>query len=124
LINVAQIQRVEDGMGPTEIAERYFASVRARDIESFMALFADDAVFISTSGATYTGAADIREMELGIFATTGPMPTPGVMIAGENGVAVEIEVRLPDGEVRRVGSFFHTNKNSRIQRLSVYRQDG
>lgn len=111
-------------MTPTEVAERYFTSVRNKDIESFIALFADDAVFISPSGSTYEGAADIREMELGVFATTGPTPTPGAMIASADGVAVEIQVRLPDGQVRRVASFFHLNKQGRIQKLNIYRQDG
>lgn len=111
-------------MNPADVAERYFESVRNRDIESFMALFAEDAVFVTPSGSIYTGAADIREMELGVFATTAPTPTPVSAIAGEHGIAVEVEVRLPTGEVKRVASLFHLNKAGRIQKLNIYRQDG
>lgn len=55
-----------------------------------------------------------------LFATTSPSPTPLAVIAGAQGVATEIEARLPDGTVRRTANFFHFNTERLIQRLSVY----
>jgi uncharacterized protein (TIGR02246 family) len=109
-------------MQPIELAERYFASVRARDIEGFSALFAEDAVFVRPDGIRLSGLAAIREMEAGVFAAGPPTPAPEVMVAGANAVAVEINVRLADGGVRRMANFFHLNAEGKIQRLSVYRQ--
>jgi ketosteroid isomerase-like protein len=42
---------------PTELADRYFASVRARDIDNFIALFADDATFVRPDGREVSGIA-------------------------------------------------------------------
>jgi hypothetical protein len=109
-------------MHPKELAERYFASVRARDIDSFMALFAEDATLVKPDGGVLTGAAAIREMELHTFAMGAPTPSPAAMVIGDSSIAVEIDVRLGDGTVRRMADFFYLNDNGLIQRLSVYRQ--
>jgi uncharacterized protein (TIGR02246 family) len=109
-------------MSSAELAERYFASVRARDIEAFTALFADDAIFVLPDGCEINGKAAIRAMEAGVFSAGPPTPNPVSMFAGTNGIAVEVEVRLADGSVRRMGSFFHVNGENHIQRLSIYRQ--
>lgn len=109
-------------MHPTELADRYFASVRARDIDSFMALFAEDATFVAPDGRVLTGVAAIREMELRAFTLGAPTPSPAATVFGENSIAVEIDVRLADGTIRRMADFFHLNSKGLIQRLSVYRQ--
>jgi hypothetical protein len=75
-------------------------------------------------GRELLGAAAIREMELAVFAASPPMPTPVAIVAGENSVAVEIEVRLPNGQLLKFANFFHLNDEGRIQRLSVYRKSG
>jgi uncharacterized protein (TIGR02246 family) len=109
---------------PIELTDRYYAAVRARDIDAFMALFAEDAIFVRPDGIELLGAAAIRQMELGVFAASPPTPTPVATVAGENAVAVEIRVRLTDGTIYRAASFFQLNDEGRIQRLSVYRQAG
>jgi hypothetical protein len=40
-----------------------------------------------------SGIAAIREMELGVFAVSPPSPSPVAIVAGENSVAVEIQVQ-------------------------------
>ena len=104
------------------VAERYFAAVRARDIDAFMALFTEDAVFVLPDGGTLTGAGAIREMELETFSGAAPMPSPAAIVAGERGAAVEIDVDLPDGRRVRMADFFHLNGEGLIQKISVYRQ--
>src|ERR1700719_3348466 len=64
----------DKNVDPNQVAERYFASVRARDIEAFMALFAPDATFILPDGRIVTGQADIRKMESAVFENGAPFP--------------------------------------------------
>jgi ketosteroid isomerase-like protein len=111
-------------MHPKDLPNHYFSSVRARDIDRFMALFADDAIMILPDGREFVGAAAIREMELAVFATGAPMPAPVAIVAGENSVAVEIDVRLPNGQILKFGDFFHLDAEGRIKRLSIYRKTG
>jgi len=107
----------------TDIADRYFASVRARDIEAFMTLFAEDATVITPDGRQHAGAAAIRTMENAVFASANPpTPTPGRIIATDHSFAVEIEIQLASGACLRMGSFYQINSTGLIQRLSVYRQ--
>ncbi len=108
----------------TTIADRYFAAVRSRDIDAFMALFAEDAVFVLPDGKVLTGHAAIREMELHTFTHGAPTPTPAAIVSGDNSFAVEIDIALPDGRTMRMADFFHLNADGLIQRLSVYRQGG
>lgn len=96
-------------MHPIELADRYYASVRERNIDKFIALFADDAIFVLPDGREISGAPTIREMELRAFAAGPPTPTPVVKIASENSIAVELQVRLPNGTVLRMAAFFQLN---------------
>ncbi|CAN7439719.1 nuclear transport factor 2 family protein [Phenylobacterium sp. LjRoot225] len=109
-------------MQTTELADRYFASVRARDIDSFIAFFDRDATLTLPDGREISGVVAIRDMEVGVFAAGAPTPSPIAMVPGPNAIAVELEVHLPNGELRRMASFFHLNSEGRIQRLSIYRQ--
>ena len=111
-------------MNPEKVAERYFAGIKARDADSLAALYADDATFTLPNGKQFVGVAAIREMHLGVFAASAPIPTPRAMVVGASSIAVEIEARLPDGTVRRTANFYHLNDAGRIQRLSVYMQGG
>jgi hypothetical protein len=52
------------------------------------------------------------------------MPTPVAVVADEHSVAVEIEVRLANGQLLNFANFFHLNDEGRIKRLSVYRKGG
>jgi ketosteroid isomerase-like protein len=109
-------------MQPSELTDLYFASVRARDIDRFISLFAQDAVMILPDGREFSGARAIREMELGVFAAGAPMPTPVAVVAGDKSVAVEVEVHLSGGAIVRAANFFRLDDEGRILRLSVYRK--
>ncbi len=107
-------------MDPTAVTERYFASVRARDLDGLIALYAEDACFTLPNGRELNGIDAIREMHRSVFGAGAPSPTPLASIAGASSIAVEIEARLPDGTVRRTANFYYLNASGRIQRLSVY----
>ena len=106
------------------VVERYFASMRARDIEGLVKLFAADAMFILPDGRELSGSAAIHEMYNKLFAAMAPSPTPLAVIAAEHGIATEIEARLPNGTIRRTANFFHFNEDGLIKRLSVYARGG
>src|SRR5690348_16622694 len=107
-------------MSKLDIADQYFACVRARDIDGLLALYDEDAVFVSPVGRELKGKEAIREMQLGVFAASAPMPTPLAKVTAENLVAVEIAARLPDGQVINTANFYHLSDEGRIKRLSVY----
>jgi ketosteroid isomerase-like protein len=111
-------------MDHTKRVERYFAYMRERNLEGLLSLFAEAATFALPDGHELSGVAAIRGMYTKLFAAAPPSPTARVMIAGPHGVATEIEVRLPDGTVRRMGDFFHFNDEGLIQRLSIYARGG
>jgi hypothetical protein len=104
--------------------DRYFANMRARDLEGLVKLFAQDATFILPDGRELSGVAAIHDMYGKLFAATAPVPTPLAVIAAAHGVATEIEARLPNGTIRRTANFFHFNDEGLIQRLSVYARGG
>lgn len=111
-------------MTPTEVAEAYFAAVRAKDVDAFVSLFAEDADYIMPHGAAYKGHAQIREVQSGVFAHGSPMPTPLSMTASADGIAVEIRADLPDGSCRFTANIYKLNAAGKIQRLSVYIKTG
>ena len=107
-------------MTPAELAQRYFACVRAADIDGFVALFAEDAVMVMPNGRECVGAAQIRENQTAVFAHGAPQPTPLAIIASEHAVAAEVRADLPDGTARYTANIYHLGPDGRIQRLSVY----
>ena len=102
------------------VVERYFAAIRARDIDGLLALYAQDAAFILPNGKELRGVAAIGEMQRGVFAGAAPMPTVVNKVLGQDSAAVEIEARLADGTVRRTANFYQLSPAGRIARLSVY----
>ena len=111
-------------MNPKEVADRYFAAIRARDIESLMALYADDAVFVLPNGKESRGVAAIRATHQNVFNAASPTPVPQCMIVGDSAIAVEVDAQMPDGTSRRTANLYHLNHQGRIQRLSVYMRSG
>jgi len=109
-------------MTSADLSDRYFTSIRARDIDGLMALYAEDAVFTLPDGREFSGAAAIREMHLSVFAAGAPIPTPVATVIGNGSIAVEIEARLADGTARRTANFYHLDAAGHIRRLRVYRQ--
>jgi hypothetical protein len=111
-------------VNPKDVAEQYFAAIRARNIEELIALYAQDAMFVLPNGTECKGIAAIRRTHESVFASSAPVPSPQAFIVGANSVAVEIEARLPDGTTRRTANFYHLNSQGRIQRLSIYIRGG
>jgi hypothetical protein len=108
----------------TKLVDRYFAYMRARDIEGLAKLFAADATFTLPDGRELSGSAAIHDMYSKLFAAMAPSPRPLTVIAAAHEVATEIEARLPNGTIRRTANFFHFDGDGLIKRLSVYARGG
>ncbi len=107
-------------MSKSRLADQYFSSVRVRNLDSLCALYAADAVLALPDGRELIGAEAIREMYRGLFASQAPSPTPVNVIVGDKAVAAELEIRLPNDEIRRTANFFYLNAAGLIERLSIY----
>lgn len=105
---------------PNTVVDRYFETVRAKDIDAWMALFAEDASYTLPNGSQYQGKPAIREFQQNVFGHGGPYPTPGNRIVGGNGIAVEVEARLPDGTTRNTVNVYGFDEAGKIRSLSVY----
>lgn len=109
---------------PGATVDAYFAAVRAKDIDGWMALFAEEATYTLPNGAVYEGKPAIREIQQSVFASGGPFPTPSGRITGSEGIAVEVSAALPDGSVRRTSNVYRFNEAGKISSLSVYMRQG
>lgn len=105
---------------PSATVDAYFAAVRAKDIDAWMALFADDASYALPNGQAFQGKPAIREFQQMVFASGSPFPTPGARFVGTEGIAVEVEAQLPDGTVRHTTNHYRFDDSGKIRSLTVY----
>jgi hypothetical protein len=105
---------------PSATVDAYLAAVRARDIDAWMALFADNAVYALPNGKVYEGKPAIREIQQSVFASGAPFPTPAGRITGSEGIAVEVSAALPDGSVRNTTNVYRFDHAGLIRALTVY----
>jgi 3-hydroxyisobutyrate dehydrogenase-like beta-hydroxyacid dehydrogenase/ketosteroid isomerase-like protein len=105
---------------PHTVTDSYFAAVRARDIDAWTALFAEDATYSLPNGQVFQGKPAIREFQQMVFGSGAPFPTPTGRIAGSDAMAVEVEARLPDGSVRNTTNVYRFDEAGKIRSLTVY----
>jgi hypothetical protein len=105
---------------PNTVVDAYFAAVRAKDIDAWMALFAEDATYALPNGQSFQGKPAIREFQQMVFSSGSPFPTPSGRIVGSEGIAVEIEAQLPDGSVRHTANHYRFDEAGKIRSLTVY----
>lgn len=103
-----------------QTVEAYVAAVKARDLDAFVALFADDATYTVPNGKTMTGPAEIRDFQTMVFNAGQPSPTPIEWFIAADGIAVEIEAKLPDGSVRLTTNHYRFDADGRITSLRVF----
>lgn len=103
-----------------ETVEAYVAAVKARDLDAFVALFAEAATYTVPNGKTMTGPAEIREFQTMVFNAGQPSPTPLEWFVAPDGVAVEIEAKLPDGSARLTTNHYRFDADGRIASLRVF----
>ncbi len=109
-------------MNTENLARAYYRTVNSADIEALLKLFAADAVFTLPDGRQVEGFAAIRQMYAGVFAKGGPQPHPIRIVPGSDAVAAEVEVRLADGSVLNMASFFEVDGEGRFTSVGVYRR--
>ncbi len=104
---------------PDSVADAYFAAVRAKDIDAWMDLFADDATYTLPNGSQFQGKQAIREFQTTVFGANAPFPTPVTRYYRKDGLAVEVEARLPDGTVRSTVNSYRFDEAGKIRSLAV-----
>ena len=105
---------------PNAVVDSYFAAVRAKNIDGWIALFADNASYTLPNGNQFEGKQAIREFQSSVFAAAAPFPTPTGRIVGSEGIAAEVEAKLPDGTVRNTVNVYRFDEAGKIRSLSVY----
>lgn len=105
---------------PNATVDAYFDAVRAKDIDAWMALFAEDASYALPNGQSFQGKPAIREFQQMVFGSGSPVPHPSARFVGAEGIAVEIEAHLPDGSVRNTTNHYRFDGSGQIASLTVY----
>ena len=105
---------------PNATVDSYFAAVRAKDIDAWMALFAEHATYALPNGKEFQGKPAIREFQAMVFGSGSPFPNPGARFIGSVGIAAEVEAQLPDGSVRNTTNHYRFNDSGKIVSLKVY----
>jgi uncharacterized protein (TIGR02246 family) len=104
-----RVQRLEDTLAIERLIDNYAATLDARDLDGYAALFAKDGVW-QTGNSAHRGPAEIKAMLVGIFGTPGQ----GFVNTEDYHLVSNVEVELVDGD--------HAKARSRY--LYVMRGDG
>lgn len=118
--SVAEASGTPGPRDANDIATAYFAAVNARDMDTLVGLFAEDAVLVFPNGTRFEGRQAIAGNYAAAFANGWPTPAPGYRFTGPDGVAVEVDVITPAGEPTRALSIFRCNLAGQIASLTVY----
>lgn len=105
---------------PNATVDAYFAAVRAKNIEAFVALFAENGTFSPPNGTVLAGHLAIREFQTMVFGSSSPFPTPGTRLIAPEGIAVEVAAQLPDGTMRQTTNHYRFDESGKIASLTVY----
>ncbi len=110
-------------MTEQEIADRYFAAMRAQDLEALVEVFDERGVIVWPDGRTIEGREAIRETYARLFQLPSNNPSPGSLMIGSESFAAEVASRFASGETRRTTNVFRLAASGLIVRMDSYRQD-
>ena len=103
-----------------ELADGYFAAVLARDLDTLMGLFAEDATVDFIDGSRVVGRPAITTLYRAAYAQGWPTPTPGARYTAPGQVAVEVAALTATGAQVRTCNIFTGNAAGEIQALTIY----
>lgn len=103
-----------------ELADAYFAAVHARDLDTLVGLFAEDATVHFLDGREVTGREAITVLYRAAYAQGWPKPTPGARYTAPGRVAVEVAAITSTGAQVRTCNLFTCNAAGQIQTLTIY----
>jgi len=103
-----------------ELADGYFAAVLARDLDTLMGLFAEDATVDFIDGSRVVGRPAITTLYRAAYAQGWPTPTPGARYTAPGQVAVEVAAVTATGAQVRTCNIFTGNAAGQIQALTIY----
>jgi hypothetical protein len=109
-------------MNSQDVANRYFAAMRAQDLETLVAVFEADGVIVWPDGQSFEGTAAIRAAYAAMFTGPSNSPSPGPLMLAPDRFSTEVHSRFPDGSERRTVNVFRVGENGLIARMDSYRQ--
>ncbi|PLK26196.1 NAD(P)-binding domain-containing protein [Novosphingobium sp. TH158] len=121
-VMLARLRRAagQPGQSNRATVEAYLAAVQAKDLDAFVGLFADDATYSVPHGKTMQGLGEIREFQTMVFTAGSPSPALQGLFVAPEGIAAEIEARLPDGSVRQTTNHYRFDAAGKIASLKIY----
>ena len=109
-------------MSEQNVADSYFAAMRAQDLEALLEVFDEAGIIVWPDGRTIGGKVAIREIYARLFQGPSNNPAPGAPMIGPDSFAVEVTSRFASGETRRTTNVFRLGLNGLIARMDSYRQ--
>ena len=106
-----------------DLADRYFAAMRAQDLDALLSVFDQAGVIVWPDGRAIEGKPAIREVYARLFQNPSNNPAPGALMIGPESFAVEVTSRFDNGETRRTINVFRLAPNRLVARMDSYRQD-
>ena len=110
-------------MSEQDIADRYFAAMRAQDLDALLEVFDEAGIIVWPDGRRIEGKSAIRETYARLFQNPSNNPDPGALMIGPDSFAAEVASRFASGETRRTTNVFRLAANGLIARMDSYRQD-
>ncbi len=102
------------------LLRRYFASVKARDIDTLMQLYAAQGRLLLGSGQQIVGRDALRGFFEKLFAHSPPSPEPVRILGSGLSWVAQLEITLHSGAKQRVLDLFTLTDDGEIAELAIY----
>jgi hypothetical protein len=102
------------------LLRRYFASVKARDIDMLMQLYSPHGRLQLASGQQIVGRAALRGFFEKLFAHSPPSPEPVRILGSGLSWVAQLEIGLHSGATQRVLDLFTLTEAGEIAELAIY----
>ena len=102
------------------LLRRYFASVKARDIDALMRLYASQGKLLRGSGQQIVGRDALRGFFEKLFAHSPPSPEPVRILGSGLSWVAQLEIALHSGATQRVLDLFTLTDGGEIAELAIY----
>ena len=105
-----------------QVADRYFAAMRAQDLDALLSVFGEEGVIVWPDGRVISGKAAIRDVYARLFMGPSNNPAPGALMIGPDSFSAQVDSRFDTGETRRTINIFRLSPDGLIARMDSYRQ--
>ncbi len=114
------MQKVVTKVDAEALLRRYFSSVKARDIDTLMQLYAPQGRLLLGSGQQIAGCEALREFFEKLFAHSPPSPEPVRVFGDGLSWVAQLEIALHGGGTQRVLDLFTLTDDGQVAELAIY----